>query len=91
MAFSCKAVTRTGAKLNVLGYYRRSLLNSFTCPKEPHVFRRDILILLILPPQHEQCLWEVFVGQESQGCNVAEDVPHSLQKLVLRTVFPSSI
>lgn len=37
MAFNCKAMTRTGTKLNVLGHYIRSALNSFICPKEPQV------------------------------------------------------
>lgn len=40
MAFNCKAMTRTGTKLNVLGHYRRSVLDSFVCPKEPRVQMR---------------------------------------------------
>ena len=91
MAFNCKAVMRLRARLNVLGHYWRSVLNSFICAKELHVFGWDFLVLLILPTQHEQCLQEVFVGQETLGCNVAMDILHCLQKLLLSAVsFPAA-
>lgn len=91
MAFNCKAMVRLKARLNILGYYWRSVLNSFICAEEPRVFGWAFLVLLILRPQHEQCLWEVFVGQETLGCNVAVGILHHLQKLLLSAVsFPAA-
>lgn len=56
--------------------------------KESHVFGWDFLILLVVPPQHKR---EVFVGQETLGCNVPIDILHHLQKLLLSAVsFPAA-